>query len=54
MGKKIANKEGKINMFNMIKKIAKVLVFDTMEDDEGANSKEHAYNCILESEMKTS
>jgi hypothetical protein len=40
-------------MLNTIEEIVKTMVFNTMEDDKGAKSKEHADDRISESEMKT-
>lgn len=59
VGKKNASKERKKNpMLSTIEETVKALSFDTittmaMQGDEGANSKEHANDCILESEMNT-
>jgi hypothetical protein len=51
--KNVSNVE-KRNMLNMIEETMKALDFDTIENDECAKNKEHADDCISESEMKTS
>jgi hypothetical protein len=53
VGKKNANKEGKINLLSTVEETVKTLDFDAMEDDEGAKSKEDVDDRISESELKT-
>ena len=58
-GKKNVHKEGKNINLSTIEEIVKTLDFDTIstmatEDEEGVKNKEHADDCISESEMKTS
>ena len=57
--KKNVNKEGKKNLLSMIEETVKTMKFDTittmaMEANKGGKNKEHANDCISESEMKMS
>ena len=59
VGKKNASRERKNIILSTLEGIVKTLDFNTistmvMEDDEGAKSKKHANDYILESKMKTS
>jgi hypothetical protein len=53
VGKKNANKEGKINLLSTVEKTVKTLDFNAMEDDEGTKSKEDVDDHISEAESKT-
>jgi hypothetical protein len=54
MGKKNANKKGKINLLSTVEETVKTLDFDGMEDDESVRNKEHVDDRVSESELKTS